>query len=820
MKKYKINVMKWNLEKYNSTPIFYQKLQILLLMENANTHLVSKFKDHLLYDDMTECFKEYYTLIEIYPRLRTIYDYYESSSYLFPNYTAINEGKYIYKNIIKKQKLIDYLEDLEDKKKEKEEKKIKNISKKEESSSFIEVFDPEVYDNIRKETNNDSKIDELFCVENKVNNDCDSLASVVKLTEILNYKEKEKEKNLITKEINNNSKNSYINENKNQNYKNINNIKDKSNKIINNNKNNNSNKNISHKNNNFTNIITNHKNTDINHKNNMIINKDNNNFTFNNKKINHKNNLIYISKDNSKNNKNNNKSNNINDINNQSGIESKILVSRRVSIINNQSCCSKKGINKLENININNFINDSKYDIKNLTSRILIHNSINWQKKIIKDNNRSNDFNKSSQSTISKKVLTSSSNNKNNNKKNNIIINIINNNKNNNYHSSNYYSNYTNNSNDNKNNKYHFYLNNNYYSNYLGNNTNENKYNIYKNISTNFISNNSSKRKNSIRINTNYSKGNKIIKNQISSKGLTVKTSTSNNTKNINKKSKKKIKPKLLAFKLTSDLLPTDGNFAKNLTDRLKTQSQSSSIKKSKVQSKIKNILSPNQNMKKRTKTEILGTKSEVFLFGQPIEITNYHKSINRKILKNINLSNSNKIKKGISLVNKKKINYHFSINNSNNNSNPKIRSIYIKHSSTNSQNLTGIGIINKIGQFQIKEIVRKKIGIFPFTKTERTSRNHSKDKINKITNTTLKKNFKDSFSPKKSQELIYNKITKIKNKNSKGIISSFLKSVSSNKKFKYFKIKKKNNNSTYKSMSINLNNKDVYNRINKDKNF
>ena len=167
MKKYKINVMKWNLEKYNTTPSFYEKFQILLLMENANTHLVSVFKDYLLFDDMTEFFKEYYISKDIYPRLKTIYDYYESSSYLFPNYTAINEGKYIYRNIIRKQKLIDYLEDLEDKKKEKEEKR-KNRKKQnqnEESSSYIEVFDTKVYDSIRKETGNDSKINELFCKE-------------------------------------------------------------------------------------------------------------------------------------------------------------------------------------------------------------------------------------------------------------------------------------------------------------------------------------------------------------------------------------------------------------------------------------------------------------------------------------------------------------------------------------------------------------------------------------------------------------------------------------------------------------------------------
>ena len=125
MLKYTTNIIKMNLEKYKTDPLYYEQFQILLLMENANTHLVSLFKDYLLYDDMTEFLKEYYNSNDIYPLLRTIFDYYESSSYLFPNYTVINEGKYIYKNIIKKQKLIDYLEDLEDKMKEKKEKKNK-----------------------------------------------------------------------------------------------------------------------------------------------------------------------------------------------------------------------------------------------------------------------------------------------------------------------------------------------------------------------------------------------------------------------------------------------------------------------------------------------------------------------------------------------------------------------------------------------------------------------------------------------------------------------------------------------------------------------
>jgi hypothetical protein len=218
----------------------------------------------------------------------------------------------------------------------------------------------------------------------------------------------------------------------------------------------------------------------------------------------------------------------------------------------------------------------------------------------------------------------------------------------------------------------------------------------------------------------------------------------------------------------------------RNLTERMKNQSQSNSIKKNKIQSKIKNIISPYQNMKKRTKTEISCTKSDIFLFGHQSEV-NCNKSINRQILKNINLTNKSNHKKEISLINKKI--YHFNINNS------KIKAKHLKHSSTNSQNLSKIGgIINKTCLLQIKDIYNKKGGILSFNKTQRTSRNNSKEKINTI----IRKNYKDSLSPRKSQEIIYSKIYKMKSKHDNIMISSFLKSVSSNKKIKNLKIKKK----------------------------
>ena len=717
MKKYKINVMKWNLEKYNTTPSFYEKFQILLLMENANTHLVSVFKDYLLFDDMTEFFKEYYISKDIYPRLKTIYDYYESSSYLFPNYTAINEGKYIYKNIIKKQNLIDYLEDLEDKKKEKEEKRKnrKKQSHNEESSSYIEVFDTKVYDNIRKETGNDSKINELFCVENKENNDYDSFASIAKLTEMIKEKDKE------------------INKGKKEN------------------------------------------NTNFNTNNNL--NKKSNN---NNSVKEHSYNL---------NNKNNN----------GFGIEAKIFVSRRININPTDNNNKKKYLKKPENISINNFINSNYSSTSNSAKKKINENSSGKFKNIIIDPSKSNDFNKNSQGNINKKVNTTANaiNNKNGYKKNNIIINIINNNKNNNYQSNNnYFSNYTsNNTNENNVNK----------NNYFQNNTNNGE---IDNRNYNISNNNSSKSNNNI--NSHFKKANNIIKNQISSKGLIVRNSNSNNSKKIIKRTKKEIKSKLLPFRMNTDIQPSESNLIQNLTERLKNQSQSNSIKKSTEQSKMQNFLSPNPNDKKtnkRTKTEILGMNNDIILFGQQNENSNFNKSINRQILKNINITNSSKPRKEISLINKKICSYHFKTNSNINNSKSKIKSKskYIKHSTTNSQNLTGIGIgINKIGMLQIKEIIKKKGGVFPFNKTERTSRNHSKDKMNKMINhTTGKRNFKDSFSPKKSQELIYNKIHKNQNKNNTAIICSFLKNVNSNKKIKSTKFKNNNSNINYKSVNV-----------------
>ena len=113
---------------------------------------------------------------------------------------------------------------------------------------------------------------------------------------------------------------------------------------------------------------------------------------------------------------------------------------------------------------------------------------------------------------------------------------------------------------------------------------------------------------------------------------------------------------------------------------------------------------------------------------------------------------------------------------------------------------------------------------MFSVNKAEKTSFYHSKDKINKINNTTLK-NYLDSFSPKKVADLIYNKIYKIKNGKKNDNIYTFWKSISSYKKGKNLKIRKNNNyinvnnNINFQGINSARNNKDMTKRTNIPKN-
>ena len=103
------------------------------IIYNDETHLVSLFKDYLIYDDISEFLKRFYWENESHPRLTKIYNFYEQFSKVFPNYIVLEESKYMFKNIERKQIAIDerqrFFQELENKEIERMEKRHKkNLS--------------------------------------------------------------------------------------------------------------------------------------------------------------------------------------------------------------------------------------------------------------------------------------------------------------------------------------------------------------------------------------------------------------------------------------------------------------------------------------------------------------------------------------------------------------------------------------------------------------------------------------------------------------------------------------------------------------------
>ena len=201
--KYKENIVKWNLEKYNFNKEIYEKHLIQLFMENANTHLISTFKDFLFYDDFTEFFTKFYPIKKSLTILMHLLRYYDKSSYIFPNYTVIHEGKYIYKNIIKKQMLINYIEDLEIKKKK--DIIIYKVNKNKSKFNPKKFFDVQLYNNLMDSNCNNSNINLIFGINNiKENNNKDNIEndSINNIKKLINIISESNTKSVGTNTVN------------------------------------------------------------------------------------------------------------------------------------------------------------------------------------------------------------------------------------------------------------------------------------------------------------------------------------------------------------------------------------------------------------------------------------------------------------------------------------------------------------------------------------------------------------------------------------------------------------------------------------------
>ena len=92
--------------KYSSHQYTYSNIIINNLIFNRPCKALSKYKDFIIFNWKRELIHRFYSKNELYLRLKKICNFYELYSRIFPNYIILYEGKYIYKNIRKKQKMI------------------------------------------------------------------------------------------------------------------------------------------------------------------------------------------------------------------------------------------------------------------------------------------------------------------------------------------------------------------------------------------------------------------------------------------------------------------------------------------------------------------------------------------------------------------------------------------------------------------------------------------------------------------------------------------------------------------------------------------
>ncbi len=111
-------------EKHGRFNFYYSKVVDKIVTDQPNSRLVAMFKDYMIFDDSScEFLKRFYTETESQQRIKELSTFYNELADIFPSYALIlqptedeqtlilynKEGmaKYLYKNIRRKQKVID-----------------------------------------------------------------------------------------------------------------------------------------------------------------------------------------------------------------------------------------------------------------------------------------------------------------------------------------------------------------------------------------------------------------------------------------------------------------------------------------------------------------------------------------------------------------------------------------------------------------------------------------------------------------------------------------------------------------------------------------
>ena len=134
--------------KYNSFENSYELICINNLIYTENCHIVARFKDFLYYDDSTEFLRKYFPKDELNSTLKRIFNFYTKYCKVFPNYMILPENEFLYRNLRKKQKMIDQFNEI--KKEEEENRNHLKLKKNKENEKDYILFNKKVQDSIEK----------------------------------------------------------------------------------------------------------------------------------------------------------------------------------------------------------------------------------------------------------------------------------------------------------------------------------------------------------------------------------------------------------------------------------------------------------------------------------------------------------------------------------------------------------------------------------------------------------------------------------------------------------------------------------------------
>ena len=145
---YYFKSMKILYKKYLSFENSYELICINNLIYTENCRIVARFKDFLYYDDSSEFLKKYYIKNELPQILARTFDFYTKYCKVFPNYMILPENVFLYKNLRKKQKMIDKLNEI--KREEEENRKHLKLKKNKENENDYILFNKKVQESIEK----------------------------------------------------------------------------------------------------------------------------------------------------------------------------------------------------------------------------------------------------------------------------------------------------------------------------------------------------------------------------------------------------------------------------------------------------------------------------------------------------------------------------------------------------------------------------------------------------------------------------------------------------------------------------------------------